>query len=311
MRAAVQHGASGLRVDARAPPPARRGRSPRPACRNGTSRWPSAGPRGSRDSPRMPRARCPPGQHERVVVAAPGRAPVQRDPKASSASSAAYARAGRCVGAQHAADHRHEAAQPGDGAPRVEPPAGHHQVVGRAGLARRRGEATSWPASERTCQLTATSVGSKSQRRERHQHGRHRCGDTTDGAREARCTPRPGAVRPPGLVVVPMSDTGTEHRGPGPSPIFSPEDGLDKLWAQAYQGEVLGEASSDASPSSSKRDHEASTPPRCACSPPSNGGPRRPSRPPSSGPASPPSPTPRCSTRPTRWPTRRVSRGRR
>ena len=35
-----------------------------------------------------------------------------------------------------------------------------------------------------------------------------------------------------------MSDTGT---GTAPDPIFSPEDPLGKLWAQAYQGEVLGE----------------------------------------------------------------------
>ena len=35
-----------------------------------------------------------------------------------------------------------------------------------------------------------------------------------------------------------MSDTGT---GTAPDPIFSPDDGLGKLWVQAYQGEVLGE----------------------------------------------------------------------
>ncbi len=28
---------------------------------------------------------------------------------------------------------------------------------------------------------------------------------------------------------------------PVPEPIFSPEDGLEELWAKAYQGEVLGE----------------------------------------------------------------------
>ncbi len=35
-----------------------------------------------------------------------------------------------------------------------------------------------------------------------------------------------------------MSDTDT---GTAPDPIFSPEDALEKLWVQAYQGEVLGE----------------------------------------------------------------------
>ncbi len=35
-----------------------------------------------------------------------------------------------------------------------------------------------------------------------------------------------------------MSDTET---GTDPEPIFSAEDGLEKLWVQAYQGEVLGE----------------------------------------------------------------------
>jgi len=29
---------------------------------------------------------------------------------------------------------------------------------------------------------------------------------------------------------------------PSPTPIFSAADGIDKLWMQAYQGEVLGEA---------------------------------------------------------------------
>ncbi len=28
---------------------------------------------------------------------------------------------------------------------------------------------------------------------------------------------------------------------PAPDPIFSPEDGLEELWAKAYQGEILGE----------------------------------------------------------------------
>jgi hypothetical protein len=36
-----------------------------------------------------------------------------------------------------------------------------------------------------------------------------------------------------------MTDTGT---APSPPPIFSAEDGIEKLWEQAYQGEVLGEA---------------------------------------------------------------------
>ena len=35
------------------------------------------------------------------------------------------------------------------------------------------------------------------------------------------------------------ADAGTP---PVPSPIFSPDDPIDKLWIQAYQGEVLGEA---------------------------------------------------------------------
>jgi hypothetical protein len=39
-------------------------------------------------------------------------------------------------------------------------------------------------------------------------------------------------------MVYDMSDTGT---GTAPDPIFLPEDGLAKLWVQAYQGEVLGE----------------------------------------------------------------------
>jgi hypothetical protein len=34
-----------------------------------------------------------------------------------------------------------------------------------------------------------------------------------------------------------MTDTDT-----GPAPIFSADDGIEKLWEQAYQGEVLGEA---------------------------------------------------------------------
>jgi hypothetical protein len=40
------------------------------------------------------------------------------------------------------------------------------------------------------------------------------------------------------VIVWGMSETGTAD---APGPIFSPEDGLAKLWAQAYQGEVLGE----------------------------------------------------------------------
>ena len=40
-----------------------------------------------------------------------------------------------------------------------------------------------------------------------------------------------------------MTGTGTgTDTDPGPPPIFSPDDGIDKLWEQAYQGEVLGEA---------------------------------------------------------------------
>jgi hypothetical protein len=35
------------------------------------------------------------------------------------------------------------------------------------------------------------------------------------------------------------ADTGT---APSPAPIFSADDGIEKLWVQAYQGEVLGEA---------------------------------------------------------------------
>ncbi len=41
-----------------------------------------------------------------------------------------------------------------------------------------------------------------------------------------------------------MSDTDTEtdtETDTGPAPIFSADDGVEKLWEQAYQGEVLGE----------------------------------------------------------------------
>jgi len=40
-----------------------------------------------------------------------------------------------------------------------------------------------------------------------------------------------------------MTDTDTDTgTAPSPPPIFSAEDGIEKLWEQAYQGEVLGEA---------------------------------------------------------------------
>jgi hypothetical protein len=35
-----------------------------------------------------------------------------------------------------------------------------------------------------------------------------------------------------------VSDIGTDT---APDPIFSPDDGIEKLWVKAYQGEVLGE----------------------------------------------------------------------
>jgi hypothetical protein len=41
-----------------------------------------------------------------------------------------------------------------------------------------------------------------------------------------------------GDSVAAMSDTDTDT---GPAPIFSADDGIEKLWEQAYQGEVLGE----------------------------------------------------------------------
>jgi hypothetical protein len=37
-----------------------------------------------------------------------------------------------------------------------------------------------------------------------------------------------------------VTDTGSAT-GTGSPPIFSPDDGIEKLWEQAYQGEVLGE----------------------------------------------------------------------
>jgi hypothetical protein len=40
-----------------------------------------------------------------------------------------------------------------------------------------------------------------------------------------------------------MSDADPDpDAGSGPAPIFSADDGIEKLWVQAFQGEVLGEA---------------------------------------------------------------------
>ena len=96
---------------------------------------------------------------------------------------------------------------------------------------------TSCPAAASTCQLTATSVGSKSAGRQRHQDGHHRCdatlptgtGRTRAGSHE-HCG---GAGFSVDACPIPA---------PLPEPIFSPEDGLEELWVKAYQGEVLGEA---------------------------------------------------------------------
>jgi hypothetical protein len=43
-------------------------------------------------------------------------------------------------------------------------------------------------------------------------------------------------------VADPETDTSATTPAPAPAPIFSADDGIDQLWVQAYQGEVLGEA---------------------------------------------------------------------
>jgi len=50
---------------------------------------------------------------------------------------------------------------------------------------------------------------------------------------------RPVRGRSNGDSVAAMSDTDTDT---GPALIFSANDGIEKLWVQAYQGEVLGES---------------------------------------------------------------------
>ncbi len=75
----------------------------------------------------------PAGQQQGVVLAAPGRPPVQRRPEGLIGAQRRIGLAGRSVGPQDSADHG-RVAQAGDGAPGVKAAAGHHQVVGLAGL---------------------------------------------------------------------------------------------------------------------------------------------------------------------------------
>ena len=51
-----------------------------------------------------------------------------------------------------------------------------------------------------------------------------------------------------------MSDTGTDT---APDPVFSAEDGIEKLWVKAYQGEVLGEQLFDRVAAQLEEDGEA------------------------------------------------------
>jgi len=93
---------------------------------------------------------------------------------------------------------------------------------------------TSCPAADSTCQLTATSVGSKSQAGSGMRTVTIGVRDTTD---EPRTCPE---HRPPnGDSVDRMADAEAET---GTAAIFSADDGIEELWVQAYQGEVLGEA---------------------------------------------------------------------
>ena len=85
---------------------------------------------------------------------------------------------------------------------------------------------TSCPAADSTCQLTATSVGSKS-------HAGNGIRTVTIGATDITDGPR----RPGRRYVFGMVDTDAAP----PQPLFSPEDGIADLWVKAYQGEVLGE----------------------------------------------------------------------
>ena len=129
---------------------------------------------------------------------------------------------GVAVGPQDAADHR-ETAHAGDRPPRVEALAGHHQLVRPARLSRGRGEDDVVTRRGQHLPADRHLGGVEVAGRQRHQHGRH----GSDAHYRCHLEHRPES----GDSVEPVADS-----------IFSDDDGIEKLWVQAYQGEVLGEA---------------------------------------------------------------------
>ena len=114
----------------------------------------------------------PAGQHERVVGAAPGRAPVQWRCEGRVLEQRGVGAAGGGIGPQDAA-HGGEAPQARDEAPGVEALAREHQVVGPALLPGRRGEDDVVPRRGQHLPADRHLGRVEIKGRQRHQDGHH------------------------------------------------------------------------------------------------------------------------------------------
>ncbi len=183
-------------------------------------------------------------QDQRVVGAAACCRPVQRRSERGVLAQRAVRGAGRRVGAQEASRRPSPVAAPGT-KPQGSRPwpvtmRSSASPIWPEGVAKR----TSCPAAESTCQLTATSVGSKSQAGIGMSTVAMAPQHTTEAPKR-----RPGHRSRRRLRLGRMTDTdaatdtaGSEQSTQDFQQIFSPDDPLDVLWVKAYQGEVLGEA---------------------------------------------------------------------
>jgi hypothetical protein len=141
------------------------------------------------------------------------------------------------VGSQGATDHG-DAAEEGEGSPRIETATMHHEVVGGAGSPIRGGENHSVAELAQDVPADRHLGGVEVLRRDWDEDACHGLGgqptEATAGTQPRWATGRLRNIVPGMADMQPPEEASTES-------MFTPDDAIESLWVKAYDGEVIGE----------------------------------------------------------------------